>query len=955
MEQVKNPSSGKKKRRKKHKWGAEENVLVGTFAAILIIAVTAVGIFASYQKSVHAYAALAQSGERLASLTGVGAEGIDAVVTYISGKYSETTEQAQPQEEPEIAEEPQEPVMEEPAEEETPQQVVEVVPEDIDVSVSCISIDRDLKIKFINQDTEKTISGYAFEIVLTDPDGKEKEYTDEDKDGVIYITELDGGNYKVLIRSMFGFTFPEEAQQVVVKETIEYVVINVIDEVKTEAEINVAEEDAQATGNQEVIEEESVLADTVEWVASTSKQIYKEVQLTTIPEITARTVAQSESLSEEVTSFANAELTLTGPSTLTTSGNSLTLNASAVVTPAEGAAYTYGDISYTWTVSGENVTPAEAVSGSSVTVATTAETETTATVSLKVSSVRTVTETSETITAEYTTGYTVTLLHTEAGTGNDNTGTDPVEALTLPTELDSAWLTFDKASISLIPDSTSEDTSYKTSVLTASLDSTLLTEGLELSNVTYAWALSDATNLTLSDAAANHVTLTAAGTLTQTTSVTLTLTVTADVTQTTLPTNTASIAGSKTMTVTLTPRAIASIAVLTDAAGTAAKTLTITDPATTFTPVVVATYNDATTGSLSNTDLTWTTDKPLLATVSAAGVITALSDGTAIITASYAAAGATPLTATFTVTIPYDAHYDTDSLLVDEDGNQVYVIDESGDGTTYRKAVAADYYTSGIKYYIKAMFYTGWQTLDNNQTYYFTKTGEYVTGTQVIQGVSYNFTSDGYLQMNSAAIGIDVSSYQGTINWTQVKNSGVNYAIIRAGYRGYGSAGTLVMDSKFEYNVRNAAANGIKVGIYFFSQATTEAEAVEEASLVINLLNSYGIGKYVSYPIFIDTEYGNSKHTGRADSLSVSQRTAVCRAFCETIKSAGYKAGVYANKNFMESKLDMTQLNSYTLWLAQYATSVTYKGRYDLWQYSSKGSVGGISGNVDMDYSYLSY
>ena len=111
----------------------------------------------------------------------------------------------------------------------------------------------------------------------------------------------------------------------------------------------------------------------------------------------------------------------------------------------------------------------------------------------------------------------------------------------------------------------------------------------------------------------------------------------------------------------------------------------------------------------------------------------------------------------------------------------------------------------------------------------------------------------------------------------------------------------------------------------------------------------------ISYPIFIDSEYANGSHTGRADKLSKAQRTAVCKAFCETIRSAGYTPGVYASKYWYYDNLDASALNNYKIWLAHYTTQTDYKGKYELWQKSCTGRINGINGNVDIDTSYLGY
>ncbi|MEG0833357.1 MAG: GH25 family lysozyme [Oscillospiraceae bacterium] len=245
--------------------------------------------------------------------------------------------------------------------------------------------------------------------------------------------------------------------------------------------------------------------------------------------------------------------------------------------------------------------------------------------------------------------------------------------------------------------------------------------------------------------------------------------------------------------------------------------------------------------------------------------------------------------------------------------------------------------------------YFGWQTLDG-KVYYFDKNGVKVTGKQVIQGITYSFDSNG-VKNSGTTLGIDVSTWQDSINWTSVKASGIDFAIIRVGYRGY-TKGSLVEDSMFRRNMSGAAAAGIKLGVYFFTQAINEVEAVEEASMCIQLCQGYSL----TYPIFIDIEYSGSSQ-GRANNLTNEQRTKIAIAFCETVRSAGYKAGVYANKNYFESKLYTAQLANYVIWLAHYtsAPQSSYAGRYDMWQYSSTGTVPGVNGNVDMNISYVAY
>lgn len=198
----------------------------------------------------------------------------------------------------------------------------------------------------------------------------------------------------------------------------------------------------------------------------------------------------------------------------------------------------------------------------------------------------------------------------------------------------------------------------------------------------------------------------------------------------------------------------------------------------------------------------------------------------------------------------------------------------------------------------------------------------------------------------NTSVGIDVSKWNKTIDWDKVKAAGVDFAIIRAGYRG-SETGALVVDPYFEENMRGAAKSNVVTGVYFFTQATNEVEAVEEASMVVRLLQDYDI----AYPVFIDTEGAGGN--GRADGLDVETRTLICEAFCRTIENEGYKAGVYASRNWYNTKLEAQRLEKYYIWLAEYRESPLYQGSYQMWQYTSEGSVDGIEGHVDMNISYV--
>ncbi len=195
-------------------------------------------------------------------------------------------------------------------------------------------------------------------------------------------------------------------------------------------------------------------------------------------------------------------------------------------------------------------------------------------------------------------------------------------------------------------------------------------------------------------------------------------------------------------------------------------------------------------------------------------------------------------------------------------------------------------------------------------------------------------------------LGIDVSRWNQEIDWNAVKEAGVEFAIIRCGYRG-ASGGALILDSMFERNMEGAIEAGIPVGVYFFSQATSEVEAVEEASMVISLIEDYD----VDYPVFLDSESAGG--SGRADDLEPEERTEYHKAFLETIASAGYEAGIYASRNWIDGEIEMEQLSPYKTWLAEYADVPTYDDYFDMWQYTSRGTVDGIGTSVDLNVSYM--
>ena len=185
--------------------------------------------------------------------------------------------------------------------------------------------------------------------------------------------------------------------------------------------------------------------------------------------------------------------------------------------------------------------------------------------------------------------------------------------------------------------------------------------------------------------------------------------------------------------------------------------------------------------------------------------------------------------------------------------------------------------------------------------------------------------------------GIDVSKHQGVIDWKKVKNDGVEFAIIRIGYGG----STPVKDERFEENYKNAKANGLKVGTYLYSYANSDSDVEAEVKAILKWLD----GKTFDLPFYLDVE--DNKTQGK---LSVNELTNYVYNICERVENAGYFTGIYASKNWLETKLDMNKLNRFTVWLAQWSANPSYQGTYAMWQYTSDGSVNGISGRVDMNY-----
>lgn len=838
-----------------------DKVIACTGVAVLIFAVITGAVFLSAKEEDKAVEAFAEVGASLDGVKIIGESGLLAVADAQLAKEAamDTIEEEVPVAEDDSA-------------------------KGANVDMKMTSIVKDLKIKFVNKESDKLIANVPFEVEVTTPNKKTETWKDDDKDGVIYKEDIAAGNYKVKMLPLTGYdeyTLSTETQTVEVKATIAYKKVDVKEEIKTEAEVNAAAED---TAIGEVVEE-SRLTDTVPFVKSTATQggaaSYKEIDKGTIKDpATVVAFARMADYYLMTEGGGNGEGGETG-------GNGET---------GEGGETGGGDGGEEEKPPVQTVELALSIAGVDVEVGQ----KGTITVTKKenVDSIEWTSDKSAVASVNEKTGEVTgvsvgTATIKAKGTHNDSGKT--VEAtctVTVKPAAEKATLAVKPATLSLAVGESGTITaeSNQSAVTWASTDT-----AKEFADVTVS---ADGKTVTVKakKAAAKPVTLTA----------------------------TAGDAQPATCTITIT-----------DAAAVTPDKTTLEIPVNKTADInVTTTPADATiTAESSNTGI---------ATVTVSGKKVTVK-GVKIGDCTVTIKGSNGKEAKVTVKVTNGYASDTTSLLKDKNGNQVFV-QENG---AYRKAVYADYYKAGMKFYLETqeILYTGWQNI-NGKTYYFLENHKYVTGEQVIQGAKYNFASDGTLVTSSGTFGIDVSKWNGNIDWKSVKASGASYVIIRCGYRG-SSTGALIKDPKFEANIAGANAAGLKVGVYFFSQAVNEKEAVEEASMTIDLIRKYKI----SYPVFLDVEGSG----GRADGIDKATRTAVCKAYCATVQNSGYTAGVYANKSWFTSKIDAGALGAYKIWLAQYAAAPTYNGRYNMWQYSSKGSIPGISGNVDLNLSYLGY
>jgi len=845
---------------------------------------------------------------------------------------------------------------------------------EVGVELHLTSILSDMKIKFVNKETGKLIGGVPFEVEVTG--GKSAlSYQDDDKDGIIYKTDVPAGTYNVTIKPLSGdayqdYRLPSSSTSVTVTDTITYKKVDVADEVKTEAEVNVAAED---TAVQDTVVE-STLKDTVEWVESTktpvgdAKDGYEQVPKTNIPDpwtvsSTYRKMAamplSTDTPPEPVdpTNPGGDGTTSSDSSTQTPGGDGTTSSDSSTQQPVDpnppatptitlntnSLSLKVGDsTTLSATVTGTSDSPIWSSSADSVAKvdggAVYAAGKGTATITASVGGA----SASCTVTVEEKPApeVNVSLALSKTTLALKKGGTMTLTATTSPADCTVTWGS-SNTSVATVSGGTVTAVGVGTATITATAvkgnksdsktctvtvtEDAVITISLNQNNISVKKGttavlkatVAGVTNPTITWGSNNtKVATVSGGTVTAVAEGTATITASVAV-------NGVPYSATCTVTVTAADRKVTISGPTEVAIG---KTITLTAQT-----------------EPKDTKVRWGSGNEKIAKIDGSGVLTGISEGKVEIVAHLE--GDMSTYTIYVVTVKKDL--DGTAKLKDKDGNQMYYKDATG---AFKEATFNDYKTQSIFYRKTAVFseykYTGWQTIDGH-VYFFDKSNNYVTGEQVIQGAKYNFGNDGKLSSGSGTMGIDVSKWNGSIDWNAVKNSGVSYVIIRCGYRG-SSTGALIEDPLFRSNIKGAKAAGLKVGVYFFSQAVNEVEAVEEASMAVNLCSGYGL----NYPIFLDVESSG----GRGDGVSRDMRTAVCKAFCATVQNSGYSAGVYANKTWFTEKINTASLTGYKIWLAQYASAPTYSAtRYDMWQYSSKGKVSGISGNVDMNVSYMNY
>lgn len=811
----------------------------------------------------------------------------------------------------EVAEEPTEEVVA--VEEVVTEETEAAEPETVTLVGS--SIEKDLKIK-IQDSSSKNVKGQPFEITIKADKKKAKSttYSDDDKDGIIYIKSIEAGKYDVSLNEIDGYISKENSYKLTVKDKIEYTKVDVKDEIKSAAEVAPAE-DAEVDN----VEVEAVIQDTVETVDSTctpSKVGAGDVDTSNFPKAsvggsTKVDIAQAAvtASAKRVGYHATGNEGETVPSTATKEPKS-----SETQQPSEGGT-DKGDNTGN---QGGNSQGGTTGSGENQGGSSTGGTE----------------EPKPKPNPEPST-YEITIVHmfykNDGKTKADKADEKETVTVAKDAKTVSSAKTYDGYKASNGTTFTIQDGAKEYTIMWVATAADKVTY-----KVTHNFFQADG-KTKAEESKSEDITVDATATEIQASSYeaqgyklvegSTKIKVAAGTTAYTLNWVKAAAAASASVTV---PQTAALYNSTINNANAIGLTATLTDAGNIITNITWASSNEKVV-KVSNGAKTGCT-------------LTAVGKGSATVTGTItylSKPGDTKTTAsdkkiTCTVTVN-DFTGNTTTQLKDKSGRLLYK-----DSECKKPATVADYNANGT-YYTEPV-YTGWQTIDG-KVYYYTSNHQRVTGSQVISGISYNFGSDGALQQGSGKNGIDVSSHQGNIDWASVKAAGINFAIIRVGYRG-SQTGALVEDSCFKKNIQGATANGINVGVYFFTQATTEAEAVEEASMALTLCSGYNL----SYPIFVDTENGSG--AARANGLDKGTRTACVAAFCKTIANGGRKAGVYASKSWYNNKIDASAFSNYFIWVAQYNTTCNYKGKYNMWQYSSKGSVPGIKGNVDVNIAY---
>lgn len=193
--------------------------------------------------------------------------------------------------------------------------------------------------------------------------------------------------------------------------------------------------------------------------------------------------------------------------------------------------------------------------------------------------------------------------------------------------------------------------------------------------------------------------------------------------------------------------------------------------------------------------------------------------------------------------------------------------------------------------------------------------------------------------------GIDISEHNGDVDMEKIRNEGIEFVILRLGY----GKNQNQIDKKFKINYEKAIKSNISVGIYLYSYAINIEDAKKEAELVLNNIN----GLKIEYPIFIDMEDADNYKSKR--NVSYETCIDICEKFCTVIEEAGYYAGIYANLDWFNNKINSNRLDKFDKWVAQWNDKCTYAKKYGMWQYSSKGKINGVKGNVDLNYAMYNY